>query len=131
MFINNAAADKGIVMKGQVLISILALTAITACSTTDVGTRIASIGEGTLASEQRVTGKTILIKPRLEDVTEDSFNVRYIEMSFGTGTPVNVRDMAIAQCESIDKVAMHKGNSRGLIQANTVKAYYECVSLDE
>jgi hypothetical protein len=49
-----------------------------------------------------------------------------MEMSFGTGTPSNVRDLAIEQCAKSDRIAIHKGNSRGLIQLNTVKAYYEC-----
>lgn len=53
--------------------------------------------------------------------------IRYIELSFGTGTPENIRDMAIAQCESLGKIAIYKTSSRGLIQANSVKAYYECI----
>ena len=99
---------------------------LAACSGPDVGTRIAGSAQGTPATEQRVTGKTILMTPRLEDVTEASFNIRYMEMSFGTGTPSNVRDLAIEQCAKSDRITIHKGNSRGLIQLNTVKAYYEC-----
>lgn len=102
--------------------------AATGCSSTDTGTKIAAFGEGVLASEQRVAGKTILMEPNLEDVTPESFNVRYMELSFGTGTPENIRDMAIVQCESLGKVAIYKGSSRGLFQANTVKAYYECIN---
>ncbi|MBT5700025.1 MAG: hypothetical protein HOI67_01100 [Gammaproteobacteria bacterium] len=108
--------------------AIIALS--TGCSSTDVGTKLADYGEGGLASAQVVSGKTILMSPRLEDVTPDSFNIRYVEFSFGYGTPMNVRDMAIAQCESVGKVAIYKASSRGLVQGNTVKAYYECRSQD-
>jgi len=109
------------------VLATLSGVALSACSGPDVGSRVAGSVKGTPASEQRVTGKTILMTPRLEDVTEASFNIRYMEMSFGTGTPSNVRDLAIEQCAKGDRLAIHKGNSRGLIQLNTVKAYYECV----
>lgn len=111
--------------KNLFLLAAILVTA-TGCSSTDVGTKLASLGEGGLASEQVVSGKTILMAPNLEDVTPESFNIRYIEMSFGYGTPSNVRDMAIAQCESAGKVAIYKTTTRGLIQGHTVKAYYEC-----
>tara|TARA_B110000438_G_scaffold211252_1_gene203286 strand:+ start:161 stop:427 length:267 start_codon:yes stop_codon:yes gene_type:complete len=52
------------------------------------------------------------MSPRLEDVTPDGFNIRYVEFSFGYGTPMNVRDMAIAQNESVGKVAIYKASSR-------------------
>ena len=103
---------------------------VAGCSSVDVGTKIAAMGEGTLASEQKIAGKTILMTPKMEDITEDSFNIRYMEMSFGYGTPENIRDMAIAQCESIGKVAMYKTTSRGSVQLNTVKAYYSCVTAE-
>ena len=102
---------------------------LTACSGPDVGTEISSsklAGDGVLAKDQKAIGMTILMTPRVEDLTTDSFNIRYMEVSFGYGTPKNVIDMAIEQCERIGKTAVHKGNSRGLIQLNTVKAYYEC-----
>lgn len=111
----------------KALFILAAAAAATACSSTDVGTRIATLGPGTPATEQRVAGKTILMAPNLEDVTPESFNIRYMELGFGTGTPENVRDMAIAQCESLEKIAMYKTSSRGLFQGNTVKAYYACV----
>ena len=101
---------------------------LTACAGPDVGTKISSsklAGDGVLAKDQKAIGMT-LMTPRVEDLTADSFNIRYIEVSFGYGTPKNVIDMAIEQCEKIGKTAVHKGNSRGLIQLNTVKAYYEC-----
>ena len=102
---------------------------LTACSGPDVGTKISSsklAGDGVLAKDQKAIGMTIIMAPRIEDLTADNFNIRYMEVSFGYGTPQNVIDMAIEQCESIGKTAVHKGNSRGIIQLNTVKAYYEC-----
>ncbi len=107
------------------LFSALILTA--ACSGPDVGTRIAGKMGGVAAADQRVSGATILMTPKLEDVNDNSFNIRYLELSFGTGTPSNVRDMAIEQCEKLDKTAIYKTTTRGLIQLNSVKAYYECV----
>ena len=118
-------------LKKQLFLLATVVAAIAGCSSTDVGTKLAAYGEGVLASEQRVSGKTIVMTPKIEDVTPDSFNIRYIELSFGTGTPKNVRDMAIAQCESLGKVAIYKTTSRGLIQGHTVKAYYECISQAE
>ena len=113
-------------MKLEIQIALLAAM-VTGCASTDVGTKIAAQGEGVPASEQRVSGTTILMTPTMEDVTPESFNIRYMELSFGNGTPMNIRDMAIAQCESLGKVAIYKTSSRGLIQGNTVKAYYECI----
>jgi uncharacterized protein YcsI (UPF0317 family) len=102
------------------------ITVAAGCSSTDVGTKLASLGEGRPASEQVISGKTIMMTPSIEDVTPDSFNIRYIGMSFGYGTPVNIRDMAIAHCETEGKVAFYKTTTKGLIQGHTVKAYYEC-----
>ena len=102
--------------------------ALGSCGGSDVGTKMSSLSEGVPAEKQRVSGITMIMEPRLEDVTEDGFNIRYIEVGFGSGTPKNVRDLAISQCAKSDKKAMHKGNSRGLIQLNTVKAYYSCSS---
>ena len=107
-----------------------ALLLTSACSGPDVGTKLASsklVGDGTLAQEQQVEGKTILIEPRVEDLTEKSFNIRYMELSFGNGVPANIRDLAIEQCKSLGKVAIYKTSTRGLIQGYTVKAYYECI----
>ena len=101
---------------------------VSACSSPDLGTKIAATGVGTLAQDQRVSGRTFLMEPRIEDLTSNTFNIRYIEISFGGGTPRNVRDMAIEQCSSMDKVAVYKTTSRGLVQMNTVKAYYECIA---
>lgn len=39
---------------------------------------------GVLVILQKVEGKTIIMTPRVEDVTDKSFNIRYIEMSFGS-----------------------------------------------
>jgi hypothetical protein len=107
-----------------------ALLLTSACSGPDVGTKLASsklVGDGTLAQEQQVEGKTILMEPRVEDLTEKSFNIRYMELSFGNGVPANIRDLAIKQCKSLGKVAVYKTSTRGLIQGYTVKAYYECI----
>tara|TARA_B110000211_G_scaffold12227_1_gene12810 strand:+ start:366 stop:725 length:360 start_codon:yes stop_codon:yes gene_type:complete len=101
-----------------------------ACSGPDLGTKLASsklVGDGILAQEQKVQGKTILMEPRVEDLTEKSFNIRYMELSFGNGVPANIRDLAIEQCKSLDKIAIYKTSTRGSIQFNTVKAYYECI----
>ena len=120
--------SQGNTMKLKNALFLLAsMAAVTGCSSTDVGTKIATFGEGVLAADQRVAGKTVLMTPSMEDVTPESFNIRYIELSFGYGTPKNIRDMAIVQCESLGKVAIYKTSSRGLIQGNTVKAYYECI----
>jgi hypothetical protein len=100
----------------------------TGCSSVDVGTKLAAYGVGVPASEQRISGKTIMMTPKIEDVTPESFNIRYMELSFGNGTPKNIRDMAIAQCESLGKTAIYKTTSRGLIQGHTTKAYYECIA---
>ena len=109
----------------------LLVCVVTACSSADVGTKIADskwlTGSGVLAIEQKVQGKTIVMAPKVEDFTGTDFNIRYMELSFGNGVPVNIRDLAIDQCQNIGKVAVYKGSSRGMIQLNTVKAYYECV----
>ena len=108
----------------------LLVCVVTACSSADVGTKIAGsrlTGSGVLAIEQKVQGKTIVMAPKVEDFTGTDFNIRYMELSFGNGVPVNIRDLAIDQCQNIGKVAVYKGSSRGMIQLNTVKAYYECV----
>jgi hypothetical protein len=100
---------------------------VSACSGPDVSTRVtSSLSRGVLAVEQKVQGKTIIMTPQVEDITAKGFNIRYMELSFGAGVPVNIRDLAIDQCESNGKVAVFMGNSRGLIQLNTVKAHYEC-----
>ena len=98
-----------------------------ACSGPDVSTRVtSSLSSGVLAVDQKVQGKTIIMTPSVEDVTDRDFNIRYMELSFGSGVPETIRDLAIDQCESTGKVAVFMGNSRGLIQFNTVKAHYEC-----
>jgi hypothetical protein len=100
---------------------------VSACSGPDVSTRVtSSLSRGVLAVEQKVQGKTIIMTPQVEDITAKGFNIRYMELSFGAGVPVNIRDLAIDQCESNGKVAVFMGNSRGMIQFNTVKAHYEC-----
>ena len=96
------------------------------CFGSDVGTKIADMASGTPAEQQKISGKTILMDPKLEDVTDNDFNIRYVEISFGTGTPSNVRDLAISQCKKVGKSAFYHGTSRGIIQLNTVKAYYKC-----
>lgn len=100
------------------------------CGGPDLGTRIASskiAGNGLAAEAQPISGATILMKPRIEDLTENGFNIRYIEMGFGSGTPASVRDLAVKQCAEFDKKAVFKAASRGLVQLNTVKAYYQCI----
>ena len=100
---------------------------VSACSGPDVSTRVtSSLSRGVLAVEQKVQGKTIIMTPNVEDITDKGFNIRYMELSFGSGVPENIRDLAIDQCESTGKVAVFMGNSRGMIQFNTVKAHYEC-----
>ncbi|MCL7405738.1 hypothetical protein MWN63_07055 [Paradonghicola geojensis] len=100
------------------------------CGGPDLGTRIAGskmAGDGLSAEAQPISGAAILMKPRVEDLTENGFNIRYIEMGFGSGTPASVRDLAVKQCAEFDKEAVFKAASRGLVQLNTVKAYYQCV----
>lgn len=100
------------------------------CGGADLGTRIAGskiAGDGLTAEGQPISGAAILMKPRIEDLTEMGFNIRYIEMGFGSGTPASVRDLAVKQCAEFDKEAVFKAESRGLVQLNTVKAYYQCV----
>ena len=100
---------------------------MSACSGPDVSTRVtSSLSRGVLAAEQKVQGKTIIMTPNVEDITDKGFNIRYMELSFGSGVPENIRDLAIDQCASTGKVALFMGNSRGLVQLNTVKAHYEC-----
>ena len=100
---------------------------VSACSGPDVSTRVtSSLSRGVLAAEQKVQGKTIIMTPNVEDITDKGFNIRYMELSFGSGVPENIRDLAIDQCASNGKVALFMGNSRGLVQLNTVKAHYEC-----
>ena len=97
------------------------------CAGPDVSTRVtSSLSRGVLAVEQKVQGTTIIMTPNVEDITDKGFNIRYMELSFGSGVPANIRDLAIDQCESTGKVAVFMGNSRGLVQFNTVKAHYEC-----
>jgi hypothetical protein len=103
---------------------------LSACSGPDVSTRVtSSLSRGVLAIEQKVQGKSIIMTPNVEDITDKGFNIRYMELSFGSGVPENIRDLAIDQCESTGKVAVFMGNSRGMIQFNTVKAHYECREL--
>jgi hypothetical protein len=100
---------------------------VSACSGPDVSTRVtSSLSSGVPAIEQKVQGKAIIMTPNVEDITDKSFNIRYMELSFGSGVPETIRDLAIDQCESTGKVAVFMGNSRGMIQFNTVKAHYEC-----
>ena len=100
---------------------------VSACSGPDVSTRVtSSLSRGVLAVEQKVQGKTIIMTPNVEDITDKGLNIRYMELSFGLGVPENIRDLAIDQCESTGKVAVFMGNTRGLVQFNTVKAHYEC-----
>ena len=114
-------------MKKSVIFLPVIILLMSACSGPDVSTRVTSgLSKGVLAVEQKVQGKTILMTPRVEDVTDKGFNIRYMELSFGSGVPENIRDLAIDQCESTGKVAVFMGSSRGLIQFNTVKAHYEC-----
>ena len=104
---------------------------LSACSGPDVSTRVtSSLSRGVLAVEQKVQGKTIIMTPNVEDITDKGFNIRYMELSFGSGVPENIRDLAIDQCESTGKVLVFMGNSRGMIQFNTVKAHYECRELE-
>lgn len=103
---------------------------LSGCGGADLGTQMAGsklAGQGTLAENQIVSGSTVLMKPRIEDLSSNSFNIRYIEIGFGTGTPKQVRDMAVQQCAEFGKKAVYKATSRGMIQLNTVKAYYECI----
>ncbi len=103
------------------------IVSVAACSGPDVSTRVtSSLSKGVPAIEQKVQGKTIIMTPNVEDITDKGFNIRYMELSFGSGVPENIRDLAIDQCESTGKVAVFMGNSRGLVQFNTVKAHYEC-----
>ena len=100
---------------------------VSACSGPDVSTRVtSSLSRGVLAVDQKVQGKTIIMTPSVEDVTDKGFNIRYMELSFGSGVPETIRDLAIDQCASTGKVAVFMGNTRGLVQFNTVKAHYEC-----
>jgi len=114
-------------MKKRVMSLPVIILFATACSGPDVSTRVtSSLSRGVLAVEQKVQGKTIIMTPNVEDITDKGFNIRYMELSFGSGVPANIRDLAIDQCESTGKVAVFMGNSRGLVQFNTVKAHYEC-----
>ena len=114
-------------MKKRVMSLPVIILFAAACSGPDVSTRVtSSLSRGVLAVEQKVQGKTIIMTPNVEDITDKGFNIRYMELSFGSGVPVNIRDLAIDQCESTGKVAVFMGNSRGLVQFNTVKAHYEC-----
>ena len=114
-------------MKKRVIFLPVIILFATACSGPDVSTRVtSSLSRGVLAVEQKVQGKTIIMAPNVEDITDKGFNIRYMELSFGSGVPVNIRDLAIGQCGSTGKVAVFMGNSRGLVQFNTVKAHYEC-----
>ena len=114
-------------MKKRVMSLPVIILFVAACSGPDVSTRVtSSLSRGVLAVEQKVQGKAIIMTPNVEDITDKGFNIRYMELSFGSGVPESIRDLAIDQCESTDKVAMFMGNSRGLVQFNTVKAHYEC-----
>ena len=118
-------------MKMKMKMSFIFLPAVmlivSACSGPDVSTRVtSSLSRGVLAVDQKVQGKTIIMTPSVEDVTDKGFNIRYMELSFGSGVPETIRDLAIDQCASTGKVAVFMGNSRGLVQFNTVKAHYEC-----
>ncbi|MFT7386925.1 MAG: hypothetical protein ACI8VC_000160 [Candidatus Endobugula sp.] len=85
------------------------------------------LGVGVPASELRVAGETIMMTPSLVGVTPESSNIRYMELSFGSGTPKNIKDVAIAQCDLLGKTAIYKISSRCLIQDCTVKAYCDCI----
>ncbi len=83
---------------------------------------------GVLVISQKVEGKTIIMTPWVEDLTDKSFNIRYIEMSFGSGVSQNIGDLAIYQCKIDNKVAVCKSLSKGIIQFNKVKAVYKCIA---
>ena len=111
-------------------ITVVVCFGIAGCGETDLGSRLAAskiAGNGLAAESQTVSGAAILMKPRVEDLTTESFNIRYIEIGFGTGTPASVRDLAVNQCAEFGKKAVFKAASRGIVQLNTVKAYYKCV----
>jgi len=114
-------------MKKSFVVLPAVMLIVSACSGPDVSTRVtSSLSRGVLAVEQKVQGKAIIMTPNVEDITDKGFNIRYMELSFGSGVPESIRDLAIDQCESTGKVAVFMGNSRGLVQLNTVKAHYEC-----
>lgn len=117
-------------IKFNMIVVCAAFVGFVGCGGVDLGTRIAGskiAGDGLAAEGQPISGTAILMKPRVEDLTEESFNIRYIEMGFGSGTPASVRDLAVSQCAEFGKNAVLKAETRGLVQLNTVKAYYACV----
>ena len=114
-------------MKKSLLVLPAVMLIVSACTGPDVSTRVtSSLSSGVPAIEQKVQGKAIIMTPNVEDITDKGFNIRYMELSFGSGVPESIRDLAIDQCVSTGKVAVFMGNSRGLVQFNTVKAHYEC-----
>ena len=105
-------------IKYHSVICILPSLLSSGCSGPDIATRLASsklVGDGILAQEQAVQGETIIMKPKVKDLTEKSFNIRYIELSLGNGVPENVRDLAIEQCKSLGKAAAYKTSFRGSV----------------
>ena len=109
-------------------LSTITLALLTGCGGKDFGTRMSDLGAMVPAEEQQVGNFNILIDPRLEDLTDESFNIRYIEASIGTGIPKAVVELAISTCADMGKKAFFRGTSRGMIQAYSVKAYYTCAT---
>ena len=111
--------------------TLLPLTIIlaTGCAPADVGAQFEKIARTTLASEQRVTAKTTLMKPKLKAVTSEGFKILYMDPAFsqGKGVPINVRDMASTQCQTLEKVAMYLGADQDTYRLYMITAQYKCV----
>jgi hypothetical protein len=87
---------------------------------------ITGCGPGQKVGTSSPMGMT-LMKPSLSEETPDGVDVRYIEVSFGTGAPPqSVLDAAAKHCKKYNKDAYHVSTGRGLIFGHTTKAYFKC-----
>ena len=88
---------------------------------------LASCGPGQKVGTSSPMGLS-LMTPSLSKASADGVDIRYMEISFGHGTPPqSVLDAAAAHCKKYNKNAYHTSTGRGLIYGHTTKAYFKCI----
>lgn len=110
----------------------LAICLISGCATAKPSGQLDKFERATLASEQSVTAKTTLMRPKLKTVTNNSFDILYMDASFkqGKGTPINVRNMATTQCQTSEQVALYLGSSQDSHRSYMITARYKCAAAE-
>lgn len=108
---------------------LVAILVVTGCAAVESSAPLYELERATLASEQTVTAKTTQMNPKLKAVTSDGFKILFMDGTFNqdNGIPVNVRDLAATQCQSLGKVAMYLGASQDLLRLYMITAHYKCM----